>query len=281
MAKRADGEGTMYKRKDGLWCAEYTDAIGKRRYVYGKTQRVVKEKLKGGIREADAGINVDGARLTVAKWFVEWLAVYAKPHIQPATYANYHRSVHMRIVPRFANVMLKDLRPDMLQRFINDMAEGGKLESVNGNTSGEYAPSGKPMGPRTLQHLKSVLSMAMCKAADLGYVARNPVTSVKLPRVQKNEVQILTIDDQRKLETALMNHRNHLAFALLLDLYTGLRAGELIALKWEDIDLDKAELHVRRSRSHIQVPGQGGVTITKGPKTASGMRTIPLTSLVC
>jgi len=94
MAKRrANGEGSIFKRKDGLWAAQYTDNAGKKRTLYGKTQQPVREKLKEAIKESDMGLAMDKGKITFATWMGEWLEVFAKPVCKQITYANYCSSI--------------------------------------------------------------------------------------------------------------------------------------------------------------------------------------------
>ena len=121
MAKRrANGEGSLYKRKDGTWTAQYTDYTGKKRYLYGKTQQIVKDKLKEALRNSENGIVLDTRKITFSQWILEWLEVYARPSIRETTYVNWRNMVVKHIEPHFRNVQLRELRPDMLQKLINE-----------------------------------------------------------------------------------------------------------------------------------------------------------------
>ena len=71
--RRANGEGSIYQRKDGKWCAQYIDCLGKKRYLYGKTQQAVRKKLQEAIRQNDAGISLEPKRITFSAWVKEWL----------------------------------------------------------------------------------------------------------------------------------------------------------------------------------------------------------------
>ena len=83
--RRANGEGSIYKRKDGIWTAQYTDSTGKKRYLYGKTQQAVKDKLKEAIRQSDKGLLMDKNNILFTAWIKEWLEVYSRPTVRKST----------------------------------------------------------------------------------------------------------------------------------------------------------------------------------------------------
>lgn len=263
--RRANGEGTIYERKDGRWCAEYIDKSYKRRTLYGKSQQEVKNKLKESIRQMDAGMNMDKNKITLAAWLVEWLEVYSKPTVRPNTYSNNYCVVHRHIIPAFPRVLLKDLRADMLQKFFNEKTVGGRLDSKPGALS---------VG--TLKRLRGLLITALDTAVNIDIISRNPARKIKLPNLTKTQVEVLTLEEQEKLESAALQHDNPLAFCVVLALYTGLRIGELLALKLADIDLQGKEIHVNRTIYRAVIPNEATQIIIGEPKTEAGKRTIPL-----
>lgn len=267
MAKRrANGEGSIFQRKDGLWAAQYTDNTGKKRTLYGKTQQIVKNKLKEAIRESDSGMMVDKNKITFNAWMKEWLEVYVKPTRRKNTYAGYYCRIHDHIIPAFPKVLLKDVRTDMLQKFINEKGTGGRIDGKEGGLS-----------TSVLHSMKMIISSALRQAEDNNLISINPAKKIKMPRKVRKDVSMLTREEQKKLEGSVMDSTSSISFAILLDLYTGLRLGELVALKLEDIDLAKKELRVRRSRSTVQISGTGKTEIIESePKTAKGKRVIPL-----
>lgn len=268
MAKRrANGEGSLYKRKDGTWTAQYTDCNGKKRYLYGKTQQIVKDKLKEAIKQNDTGIALDTKKITFSSWIAEWLEVYAKPVIRPRTYQVYHVQIHQHIIPAFPKVLLKDVREDMLQKFLNDMLER-RLD-------------GKPGGySRTMvNHTRVRLYSSLEKATELGLIPRNPARKLTLPPIERKEKQILTKEQQKALEAVIMENldREYNDVIFLLMLYTGLWVGEAIGLKVSDIDFERNELSVRRTLGRVTIPGEKISPKQAGePKTKTSRRTIPI-----
>lgn len=268
--RRANGEGSIFKRKDGLWAAQYTDNAGKKRTLYGKSQQIVKDKLKEAIRQSDKGLSMDKNNITFASWLLEWLEVYAKPTCRQSTYAGYYNRIHDHIIPAFPKVLLKDLRADMLQKFINEKAVSGRIDGKEGGLS-----------PTVLHSIKMIISSALKQAEENGIINDNAAKKIKmLPKIRK-DFTILTKEEQKRLEDTIIRYKNLNAFAILLDLHTGLRIGELLALKVTDIDFDIKEINVKRSRGAVQIPGTGKTEIIEAePKTSKGKRTVPLNDAI-
>lgn len=285
--RRANGEGSIYphtKDKNGkttLWAAQYTDNVGKRRTLYGKTQQIVKEKLKAAIAQSDKGINVNKDKIMFVEWLEEWLEVYHKPIVKESTYALHYRELKIHVIPEFQNILLKDLRSDMLQKFFNKKAESGRTDKIIDPDTGEKInrPGGLSI---SLRHdIKILIASALNQAIDDNIILNNVAKKVKLPPNTREDVKVLSVDERRMLEEQLLNSKSFLSFAILFDLYTGLRIGELTALKIGDIDFEKAELTVQRSIGRVEIPESNEneaktKLVESTPKTAKGKRTIPL-----
>lgn len=272
--RRANGEGTITQRKDktgkklDLWQAQYTDNTGKRRTLYGKTQQIVRQRLKEAIKESDDGMQVDKGKITFADWMKEWLEVYQKPTVRESTYAMVYGVMHRHVIPAFPKVLLKDLRADMLQNYFNSKLKTDKL-----NTKG--------LSASTLYRHKEIISSLLNQAVDNGIISQNVIGKVKLPPKSEGDVKVLSVDDQKRLEAVLLKASNPLAFALLLDLYTGLRVGELTGLKVSDIDFEREELTICRSKGRLSIPATNKTKILiSEPKTPKSRRAIPIPSFI-
>lgn len=278
MAKRrANGEGSIFKRKDGLWAAQYTDNIGKKRTLYGKTQQIVKDKLKEAIRQSDNGIQMDKAKITFVDWFAEWLEVYIKPTVKMSTYQNYYITFRDHIEPRFKGVLLKDLRGDILQKFFNEKAVGGRIDQRIDLKTGNKKTVEGGLHVGTLHKIRRLMVSAINQAIENGIVTKNVARNVKLPPYRAKQKKVLTVEEQKRFEKVLLNSDIPVAFALYLDLYTGLRVGEILALKNSDIDLENKELHVRRALNRVSIPGTGKTKLViDTPKTEKSIRAVPL-----
>lgn len=282
MAKRrANGEGSIFKRKDGLWVAQYTDNTGKKRALYGKTQQIAKDKLKAAIRQSDKGMFMDKNRITLVKWIQEWLEVYARPTVKKSTYASYYRLLNNHIVPYFPKVLLKDLRTDMLQKHFNMLAEKGSMRKVKNPDTGKMETHTKGLSYETRRKIIVLLMMVIGKAVDSSIIPNNVAAKVKLQQEPPKEKRILTIDEQRRLEEVLLKDEKPLCFPIYLALYTGLRIGEVIGLQEKDFDYSHKELHINRTVGRVDVPGEGTTEVVIGStKTFTSKRTIPLPDFV-
>lgn len=267
--RRANGEGSIFKRKDGLWAAQYTDNMGKKRTLYGKTQQIAREKMKQALKQSDAGILMDKNSITLVDWLKEWLEVYQKPVLRPGSYSNDYFNTYNHIIPAFPKVLLKDLRSDMLQKYFNEKAISGRMNGKGG------------LSVPVLKNLKKILTNALNVAVDNNIIPFNVAVKVRLPKMACKEKRILTQEEQRNFEDAVSMSDNPLAFMFLLDLYTGLRIGELLGLKLSDIDLQNKVINVSRTIYRTKIPGKRGTKIIIGePKTAKGRRTIPLPDFI-
>ncbi len=263
MAKRrANGEGSIFRRKDGLWAAQYTDNIGKVRTLYGKTQQIVKDKLKEALRLNDSGITLEPRKISFCDWIKEWLEVYHKPFVRGSTYINNCIRFENHIASYWGKVQLKSIRQETLQRYFNEKAE-------------EFSSS-------SCFQLKNVISGALKKAVELGYIPNNPAVNVKLPSLNYAEKRIFTIEQQKTFEQIVVKdfEQDYNSSIFLLMLYTGLRIGEAIGLQIGDIDFENKEVSVNRTVGLISKPGGGVRFYAHAPKTRAGKRKIPLSNKV-
>ena len=282
--RRANHEGSIVQRKDkngkklDMWQAQFTDFTGKRRTFYGKTQQEALKKMKEAQGKSDVGVTVDGAKITFAGWMEHWLEVYSKPNISISTYSSYYSLIYNHIVPAFSNILLKDLRLDMLQRFFNSKVVGGRVGKIKDPETGELVVREGGLSIGLLAKIRMLMLLALSVAIENNLILKNVADKVKLPKEKQAEVEILTVEEQKILENAVMNDDRPVSFCILLALYTGLRIGELCALKVEDINLEEKEIYVRRSVKRVVVKGESTKTriIYSDPKTEKSNRTIPL-----
>lgn len=214
MAKRrANGEGSLYQRKNGTWTAQYTDTTGKIRYLYGKIQQEARQKMKEAIRLMDTGVILEPKKITLPAWVEEWMETYKKPVWRATTYNSRKRFLRNHIELFFRGVTLKDVRPENLQKFVNEMAEKRK----DGKQGG--------LCPQTCNLIFSVVDGALQKAVELDYILKNPADTVSKKHTVGTEKQVFSLDKQIKIEkmieASMEKHPNN--SALLLMLRTGMR----------------------------------------------------------
>ncbi|WP_295758215.1 site-specific integrase [uncultured Oscillibacter sp.] len=267
MAKRrANGEGSIRKRKDGRWEGRYTagrdPVTGKVIYknVLGKTQAEVKEKLKAAI-EKSAVRTVSMEHYTVGQWLDIWMENYAKLQVRASSYKTYQGFIDNHIKPALGDMLLKKLAAMDLQRLYKHLLESGRVECTE--------PRSKPKGlsVKTVRNINQMISSALNCAVEQRLIPANPTKGCVLPKLERKEMKILPPES---LGTFFEEARRSGVFELYyIDLATGLRRGELLGLKWNDIDLDKGIIHVRR-----QVLRQNGKVVEAPLKTKNSYRNI-------
>ncbi len=254
MGKRGNGEGSIYFRtSDEKWVGSITLENRKRRVFYGKTRKEVQEKLKVALREQQQGTLVTAPRQTLAQFLTDWLENSQRQSVRPRTYERYEELVRLHIAPALGRYELQKLSAQHLQAFYAKKAEEG-------------------LSATTINHFHNVLHKALDTAVKWNLVARNVCDLVSPPRRKRYEVHPLTLEQVHKLLAVVEGHEMEALFRLALA--TGLRRGELMGLKWQDINLDAGVLQVRRILSRVpsKMPGKGYVEAE--PKTQKSRRSV-------
>ena len=168
--KRSQGEGTIYKRKDGLWISQ-ASIQGRRVSKYTKTQREGMDWLRLIHSQVQAGLNFAGAQMSLTDYLEQWLGAI-RASIRPKTLEQYTQIVYNQIVPALGRIKLKDLRPDQIQALYNS--------KLNHGTSA-----------RSVILIHAVLHRSLKQALKLGIIGRNPVEAVTRPKFQRKEMRTL------------------------------------------------------------------------------------------
>jgi integrase len=256
MAKRrSNNEGSITKRKDGRWMARvltgYNDQGAPiRKAVYGKSEKEVKEKLTEIMYKRQTGTYKEPSKTTVSQWLDNWLDDYMKPSLRPTTWANYETQIRVHIKPAIGNLKLSQLQTGHLQRLYNSKIDAN-------------------MSPKTVKNIHTVIHAALHQAILENLIINNPADAVKLPKSRQKEMATLDNNGLKKFFTIAAESKYYGAY--LLALSTGLRRGELLALRWSDVDLNKRTITVRQSLSRVK----GGL-IFQEPKTPLSQRTISI-----
>lgn len=232
--KRGQNEGSIYKRKDGRWSAAvtlgYENGMLKRKSLYGKTRAEVQNKLTATLNDIRQGIPIVTQQQTVSEFLDRWLSDCVKPSVRPKTYRSYEQLVRIHLKPALGKHRLEKLAPQHVQHFMNDRLE-------------------KKLSPRTVQYLRAVLRKALYQALKWNLVARNVATLVDSPKVERPEIRPMFPDEAKKFLKAIKGHRLEALFSVALAM--GLRQGEALGLRWEDIDWDARIIRVRNSLQRI------------------------------
>ena len=249
--KRGQNEGTIYKRKDGTWAAQVS-IQGRRLTGYAKTQSKARAWLKTTLNQVDSGIAFLGAQMELGKYLEQWL-ITVKTSVRPKTYDQYRQIATGHIIPILGRIKLKDVRPDHIQSLYNT-----KLKSGTSN--------------RTVRMIHAVLHVALNQALQMGIISRNPSDAVIKPKLIKKEMKTLTDTQVQTLLLAVRGTRYEALY--LLAVTTGLREGELLGLKWSDLDWITRHLSIQRQLQRLSEQG----LVFCEPKSASGRRVIALGS---
>lgn len=263
MSKRMNGEGTIYKRADGRWCAAYYVGI-KRKFLYGKSQKEVKYKLKALMEEEkNNGQLTDTGSLTLQSWVFQYLKDYKVNEIKASTMNTYMTFYRKHIADSDIGEMeLQEIQTNDLQRYYNRKLKEG-------------------LSAKTVRHLSVIIREALTQAVRLRYIRNSPQAGVILPKKEKYEGKALSQSDVLKL---LKEAEDEPLYPLIMTaIFTGMRKGEILGLQWKNVDLDNGYIKVEKSLCRVAdgVDEKGRYrtkVVLLEPKTAASKRIIPITS---
>ena len=267
--RRANGEGNIRKRKDGRWEGRYTagyDTNGKAitKNVLGRTQAEVKDKLRAAIEDSKKLNPVKAGSYTLEQWLMLWYSVYVEPQVRYSTKEFYHNAIDHHIIPKLGNVKLEKLTMLQIQQFYNELLKSGRVQKPN-----QPELHDRSLSPRMVQSVHIVLNKALEHAVEEKLILTNPAKKCKIPKNTNRQMKILP---EAMIGPYLSAAKEHGVLApMYLELTTGLRRGELLALRWEDLDRESRTLSVSKS-----VARQDGKLVVSTPKTPNSIRTVLL-----
>ena len=245
--RRGRGEGSIYRRKDGRWVGQY-EVNGKRRYVYGRTRKEVAEKLNKAIAERDAGLVFDAKNLSVGEYLDSWLDTI-RGTLAPNTVRRHEELTRIHIKPALGKAKLSKLDPLRVQSCYRSKLDEG-------------------LSAATVVKIHSTLSKSLKQAVRWRLIPLNVCESVTPPRIARTEIAPLDARQIKALLKAAEGTDLHALWVLLAT--TGLRIGEALALRWNDLDPEARTLRVNRTVFR---------NVLSQPKTQSSRRTIKLSGL--
>jgi integrase len=258
MGKKGNGEGSIYEHKRNGKKVGYRGAYTvhtaqgpKRRYVGGKTREEARRKLAKAMSDRDGGLVFDAGSLTVGEYLDRWLEDSVRGTVRQSTYERYEYAVRPHIQPALGRIKLNRLTPVHVRGFYREKLDSG-------------------FSPATVHKLHVVLRKALTQAVSDGLLPRNVAEGMKVSQTRRKEIRPLTQEQTRALLDAARGDRLEALYVLAVA--TGLREGELLALKWEDVELEDAVLRVRHTLTRA-----GGKVSLGPPKTKKSRRSVGLT----
>ena len=264
MAKRGNGEGSIYQMGDGRWRAAVSlGNLGgptKRKTITAPTRREVQERLTELLRARQQGLPIPSEKQTVEQFLAWWLKEVATPSVRPKTLTFYEVMTRKHLVPGLGRQILSKLTPQDVQAFLNvKFTEKRKLK--DGTVKGTSA--------KTVRHIQRTLTTALASAVKYGMVQRNVAALVDPPREGKSRAKFFTLEQARQFLAASAAHRLYALYAVVLSV--GLRLGEALALSWSDLDLDASRITVNHTLQRLD-----GTMQLVEPKTDRSRRTVSI-----
>ena len=253
--KRGNGEGSIYRRKDGRWVGQYTiyTATGpKYRYLYGRTRAAVAEKLTTAMADRNGGLIFDAGNLTVGEYLDSWLSDSVRGTVRISTFERHEGIIRLHIKPSLGRVWLKKLTPAHVRGLHREKLDAG-------------------LAPATVRKIHSTLHKALSQAVSDGIVPRN-AADVKAPRPTPEEMRPLSEAEVRAFLDVARESGDRFEALYVLAITTGLRRGELLGLRWDDVSMERSTLRVGRA-----LVREGGRHTLGETKTRRGRRQINLT----
>ena len=239
----------MTRRKDGLWQGAITLPDGRRKYLYGSREEV-RRKVASTIHAVETGTMSDARGIKLGEFLDQWLAEVVRPSVRPWTFAGYEVHVRLHLKPALGRIPLDRLTPLQVQEFLNDKAGSG-------------------LRPKSIRYILGTLRTALNQAMRWGLVARNAASLVASPRVEPYEIQPFTPGEAMTFLAAVKGNRLEALYSVALTM--GLRQGEALGLRWQDVDLDLGYLRVSKQLQRIDGKAQ-----LVEPKTRRSRRTIAM-----
>ena len=265
--KRKKGQGTIRLRKDGRWEGRVVvgyDAAGnpKTKNVLAKTKTECAVKLEK-LKEACSVVRPIQVRpdMPFREWLGYWFENHAKPRLRQTTQLSYGSWITNHLMPELGEIPLNALTQSELQQFFRRMKEGGRKANV-----GRFGPG---MADRSVRTCYAVCRMALQQAVEDKLIRTNPAVGCKLPPARGREMKVLTLEELRRF--LVQAGAEGMQELFLLELATGLRRGELLALRWDDLDFATGKLRIDK-----QVSSVNGKLVIGEPKTPAANRTVIL-----
>lgn len=238
MSKKATGH--IRQRKKGLWEGQYVFQR-ERRSIYGKTRNEVERELEDIVASIERGEYVRPNQHTLKSWLGEWLETYAKPSLRPGTFLNYESIIERHFSSGLGNVRLNNVSTKKLQDFFNEKLLNGRADKKEGGLS-----------IKTLKNIKYMLHVAFEQAYFFNLVPFNPIDGVRLPVPDHVEQRVMTANEKNMICDYADTIETLTAKGVIILLTCGLRRGELLGLRWQDVDLANGSMKIKHTVSRLK-----------------------------
>lgn len=245
--------GQLTQRADGIWQGSLVDVQGKRRYYYGKSKAAAKRKVDDARKELEQRGSLGGSKQRVDEYLRWWLEEQVRPNQRATTLRGYRVYVEGHIIPALGSYRLDRLRAADVQSFLAAERESGRTVA-------------------TVTQIRAILRRALAIAQRFGLVPDNVAALTERPKGEKTEITPLDPEEAAKLIAAIRELREGPLYEVAIT--TGMRLGELLGLRWSDVNLTRRTLDVRQQLQRLK-----GETVFVPPKTKSGRRQIIMPEL--
>ena len=275
--KRGQNEGSIFQRKDGRWCAiislGWENGKRKRKSFYGATAADVQDQLLKARSDNSHGLPVAIERQTLAQFIDHWLEHTLKSKAKPRSLESFSTIARLHIKPALGKIQLQKLTPQHIQKLLDHKRKPYKIKLKAGT---EVEKQGR--SPQTITNIRTVLRSALAQALKWGLVHRNSAALVTAPRILRRKIEPLDPENARTLLDEAKTSRFEPIYVTALTL--GLRRGEVLGLRWTDVDLEQRTLHVNRSVQRLLTgsdeKGKRSALLATETKTDGSRRTLAL-----
>lgn len=248
----------LSQRNNGSYCGRYFDRTGKRRSIYNKDLRELKRELNKAIYESENGIAIVDEKTTLDEWFNKWLFIYKNDIIRENTKRHYVQVYKLQIAPALGEIPISKITKLQCQQLMGKLKERG-------------------YGWSTINKVKIMLNDMFERALDDSFIRKNPIKGIRLPMNRPNERRVLTVEEQALFFNCSSGTFYNNLFVVAIN--TGLRPGELFALTWNDIDLERKEINITKTLVYQKYLDDECKTFhLEDPKTKLSERVVPINS---
>ncbi|MCL2475281.1 MAG: site-specific integrase [Chloroflexi bacterium] len=225
----------------------------------GSSKKAAEKRLNELIHQYETGSYVKPSKGTLAEFLERWLRDYAYINVSQRTAEEYEAIIQRHLIPAFGGVLLVQLQPNMIQSYITEKLENGRIDGSGG------------LSNMSVKHHIVCLHTALQYAVKMGLIVRNPVDAVIIPKTKRPEMKFMNESDVKRFLELAKNTPYYILFYLAI--FTGMRRSELLALRWQDIDFGKGQVYITRSLHHLK---NTGALIFKEPKSEKSRRAVAL-----